>query len=261
MLQINTLTRLGTGLALGSAMLPALAGAQPLPPVLENLGIPDARVETRFETEVPGVTGYVVRMGGESNLIYTVDEGRHALVGVLIGEDGRNHTEAHAVKHLGMNPTDGLPERGADDGMDADRALDAVESAPLYIQEGSGDPVVYVTLDPQCPHCARYYDASRSVLEEVTIRWIPVAILGPESLRQAALLVEADDPVQALESMKAGGLDGEPGPESEAIVRENTQQLTQAGIRATPTTVYKSRDGDARVLRGALDAARLRELR
>lgn len=240
----------------------APAASLELPKALVDLGIPDARVTKRFDTEVAGLDGYVVQAGGDSNLVYTLDDGRYAVIGLLLGEGGRNLSEEHATAHLNLaalDPTKKLPQRESAAG-DSKKALAAVQGVPFTIEEGTGETIVYVTLDPNCPHCANYYRAARSVVDEVTFRWIPVGFLGPESMRQAALLVESDDPLAAVAQMQNAVLEGKPSEQSYETIYQNTMSLRDAGLTMTPVSVYVYKDGSHKVVRGALNAAQIRNL-
>lgn len=233
-----------------------------LPSALESLGVAGMEVEKRFATEVDGIEGLVVSVDGKQNLVYSMDDGRHVLIGMLLAEGGINLTDAHAKAHINgaSEPaTKALPER--DSGINAESAISAVESLPFVVEEGSGDTILYVTLDPNCPHCSNYYRASRSVLDDVTIRWVPVGFLGRDSLRQAALLAESDDPVAAIAEMEARGLQGQPSAEALETIQENSLTMREAGITMTPVTVYRSADGTPRVVRGSLPAEQIRSLR
>lgn len=230
-----------------------------IPPVLEDLNLPDVEVEKRFETEIPGIVGWAVNANGEKNLLYTTEDGRHAILGMMLGEGGKNLTEQHAMEHLGKKPGN-LPGSGKsqDDSIDAEQAMEAMKEAPFHVEEGSGDTVLYASFDPECPHCARYYQNTRELLDEFTIRWVPVAQMAPSSLDQAAALVEADNPAEALARLEAGDLStGEVSDEAKRTIRENTSMLQGAGLRATPITVFEDADGEPRVMRGAADAQRL----
>lgn len=251
--------------AIVSASKPSSAepASAELPSALDSLGIAGVQMQKRFDTEIDGVEGVVVSVQGEENLVYSMNGGRHVLIGMMLGEDGKNLTEGHAAKHFEAKPerpAQTLPQRDGN-AIDAAAALDAAESLPFFIEEGTGETVLYVTLDPNCPHCANYYNASRSVLSDVTIRWVPVGYLGPDSLRQAGLLVDSDDPVAAAAQMNAQGLSGNPSPEARAVAQENSSIMREAGITMTPATIYRSADGTPRVVRGALSAERIRALR
>ena len=98
--------------------------------------------------------------------------------------------------------------------------------------------MLYVIYDTQCPYCQRMYEASRDVLEDVTIRWVPVGFLGEQSLHEAAQIVDAENPAEAMATIKQGGsISGASSTEAMDIVSQNSQLTQQAGIGATPVVV------------------------
>lgn len=248
----------------------APAQSSELPAALASLGAAGMTVEKRFATEIDGVEGVVVLINGEQNMVYSIEGGRYVIVGMLLGENQHNLTQAHAEKHLRSSPFGSaapadnaaarrLPAR--DGGIEAASALAAAQGLPFVIEEGRGEKILYVTMDPNCPHCSNYYRETRSLLDEVTIRWIPLGFLGPESMRQAALLVEHSEPLSALEQMQSGVLAGKPSEQASEIIYRNTMAMRDAGLTMTPVTIYEAPGGTPKVVRGALSAEQIRQLR
>lgn len=238
-----------------------------VPAALADLGISGLEVQKRFATGIEGVEGLVMRINGEPNMVYSIEGGRYVMIGMLLGDGQRNLTQQHAEAHMpnwqqalaGGGSDRRLPSRESG-GIDPDEAFAAVQSLPFVVEEGRGETVLYVTMDPYCPHCASYYRASRELLDEVTFRWIPLGFLSDDSLRQAALLADSDDPVATLAQMQAGGLSGEPSDESREIIQRNSMLMRDAGLTMTPVTVYMTADGTPKVVRGALSAQQIRAL-
>jgi hypothetical protein len=108
-----------------------------------------------------------------------------------------------------------------------------------------------VFFDARCPACAALYRATRSALRSgrLGIDWIPVALLGAESLRLGAQLLAADSPARSLELALEGDRRRHllPGASQTRVVavQANTALLRwAAGPRpATPTLILPGQDG------------------
>lgn len=72
-----------------------------MPKAIADLGIPDAKVDKQFETGIEGINGYVVSVETDTNVLYTTEDGRHAFIGMILGEGGMNITQQHTVEHTG----------------------------------------------------------------------------------------------------------------------------------------------------------------
>lgn len=58
--------------------------------------------------------------------------------------------------------------------------------------------VVYSVIDPMCPHCANLWMQSRLLLERVKFVWLPVPLLGNNSLVNGALIIASANPADAM---------------------------------------------------------------
>ena len=109
--------------------------------------------------------------------------------------------------------------------------------------EGDAGPLVSIFIDPDCGFCARLYaDSRRSISRgRLRVRWIPVAVLGPDSLAKAGALLEARDPrhLPRPPSASSSSL-----PTRVAIEANNTllSALT-SGHPATPVLLMQRADG------------------
>ncbi|QFT86841.1 Thiol:disulfide interchange protein DsbG precursor (plasmid) [Halomonas sp. THAF12] len=273
---MKQLTLIASAVTIASALMTGSAfaedstaeGSMELPKAVADLGIPGAHVDKKFDTGLDGINGWVISVENDTNVIYTTEDGKHAFVGMILGEGGENLTQAHMEEHMENSPLAGMPGRAgasqADNGYTDDeeaKALELVQSAPFYVEEGSGEQVIYVIFDTQCGYCQRMYQASRSVLDDVTIRWVPVGYLGEQSLRQAAQIADSDTPADTMALFEqGGGVTAAPSTEAMDLVSQNSQLAQQAGITATPTTIYEDANGEAQIRRGALRAAEIRNL-
>lgn len=142
-----------------------------------------------------------------------------------------------------------------------------------WIRDGQSKKIMYVFFDPNCPYCRRVYEGLRTQVEfgEVELRWIPVGILMTTSLGKAANILEAKDPAAAFhlnehrfstESGTFGGIDEEPAPRDDTLKRldRNLALLRRSGQDAVPSLLFRTRDGKARIIRGAPPQAALEKI-
>ncbi|KZX57848.1 hypothetical protein A3709_19685 [Halioglobus sp. HI00S01] len=167
---------------------------------------------------------------------------------------------------LGLNPDGGSAPDMASGKNDARsfRELDAVQIAAVqaahYVSVGSGDQLVYVFFDMKCPGCKAFHSDALSLADSmnVTFRYLPVAILGPDSLELAAMVLgtetqserlEAFDRVYTKHQRNLGeGLSDEFRAGTERALL-NWDAMVKVGALGTPSIVFPaSENGDAPIL-------------
>ena len=113
-------------------------------------------------------------------------------------------------------------------------------------------PMVYSFIDPQCPHCHEFIKKIRKDFIEkgaIQIRLLPVGFIqgSPE---QAALLLASPN----AEELFYKHLDGAALPVKEGVstqaVMKNTAVMQAWKFDVTPLTVYRSRSGEIKIVRG-----------
>lgn len=127
---------------------------------------------------------------------------------------------------------------------------------------------VYVLFDPQCPHCARLWNAALPLQNTAKFVWMPVSLLGPKSLPQGAALLQASDPVQAMTAHEQSLLAGQGGmsasasvpDEVSAAIKTNTQLLNNLGAESVPFIVARhAQTGAVLTQAGAMETQALRD--
>jgi thiol:disulfide interchange protein DsbG len=58
--------------------------------------------------------------------------------------------------------------------------------------------VAYVYFDPQCPHCARLWQAAEPLKSSVRFVWLPIGMLSRASAPQGATILGAKEPAAAM---------------------------------------------------------------
>lgn len=191
-----------------------------------------------------GFTGYAATYNGHAIPIYALPDGKHFLIGSLFDLQGHDLTQP-AMEKLATN------------------AFGDVEwqklAASSWVAEGdSAAPrVVYAFVDTRCPYCHEFWKQSQPWLKQggVQVRNILVGVIKPESLPEAANILDAPDPVAAWMKNEAG-FRTDPTPATNASeaaiakVRANTALMAELGFRGTPSILWKDKAGKIRTLQG-----------
>ena len=125
---------------------------------------------------------------------------------------------------------------------------------------------VYVLFDPQCPHCARLWQASVPLHDSVKFIWLPVAIMNAKSAPQGAAIMTAGNPLQAMSEHETSLLAGNGGtaasadiaPDVMTAIQTNTALLERLGATSVPYIVARhQRSGQVVMQAGANDTQAL----
>ncbi|WP_332747494.1 thioredoxin fold domain-containing protein [Hydrogenophaga sp.] len=125
---------------------------------------------------------------------------------------------------------------------------------------------VYVLFDPQCPHCARLWEASMPLHGSVKFIWLPVAIMNAKSAPQGAAIMTSKNPVQAMTAHETSLLTGNGGtaasadiaPDVLAAIKTNTALLERLGATSVPYIVARHQRSNEVVMQaGANDTQAL----
>ena len=140
-----------------------------------------------------------------------------------------------------------------------------------YIQDGTHGPVIYDVQDPNCPYCHVLYENEIPLIEsgKLTVRYIPVAILTPGSLGEAAAWLQAPHPLFALQhfenivgdafrSENTSTLPTVPASASTRIkLHDNLLVVRSLGVTGTPAIIYGAEDGRIKTVMGLISRHRL----
>jgi thiol:disulfide interchange protein DsbG len=126
-----------------------------------------------------------------------------------------------------------------------------------------------VFFDPQCPHCAALWVASKPLRDRIRMTWMPVAFIGPSSGPQGALILAAKDAAgtmdqhEALLSSGQGGLavPGPADPELLARIKANTELWKSLDASSVPHLIYRvGEQGPYGMQSGGMPTAQLAQL-
>lgn len=127
-------------------------------------------------------------------------------------------------------------------------SIEAIEQQAKGFSLGStmAARVIYVFFDPQCPHCAALWEAVRPIRNRARFVWIPVALLNDKSAPQGATILNAADPVAAMDRHEASLRSQQGGiaamgvtDEQKAVIQRNTKLMDSFGFGSVPTAVGK----------------------
>ncbi|KKO47897.1 hypothetical protein VT06_14530 [Arsukibacterium sp. MJ3] len=202
---------------------------------LEQQGV---EVVDTFKTKA-GLTGYAVTINGRAVSVYLTPDKKHAMIGNLIDAQG-NDLGAEAIQRLITGPAN---DKAWQRLSDSNWVADGKASAPR---------IIYTFTDPNCPYCHKLRAAAAAEIAAGTVqlRHIMVGIIRQDSPSQAANILGAADPVQALlqhhKMLGDGGIeqDQKAIKNGNAGVNANTQLLQELGYSATPSSFYKDENGE-----------------
>lgn len=244
---LPALRRALAGLAALTLALPACAstarGAStlPLPPALQALAHSGkVKVLSRFPTTLPGLTGYVVRYEGNTQVVY--GQRGYLFVGELISPENVDLNRGFRARYA---PT---PDYGA-----VTRRLD---HGGHLIAEGPADaPRIYAIIDPNCIFCYRFYHMAQPLIAagRLQVRWVLVGFLESTSRARAAAILTAAQPRLALRidedrfdvAHEHGGIAPAKtiAPAIAAILKSHLDAMSDIGGTGTPTLVFRKPDG------------------
>ena len=139
----------------------------------------------------------------------------------------------------------------------ASNLLDDIDQA-TWITEGSGKHIVYIFFDPNCPHCHKLYETLRPLIarRDLQLRWVPVAMLTDTSLGKAAAILQAADPLSALQMNEDDFGLSDLGPGGAitpaAVISDRTRLNLAANLSllqgqnlfVVPVVVFRATDGE-----------------
>jgi len=197
---------------------------------------------------VSGLTGWVVSApSGSEDVLYTTQDGKTVIAGILSNEQGQNLTRQYAD----------LYEKAPN----LNRLWPAI-NATYQVNEGphTANPhhQIWVLMDPNCAFCHRLWLELRPYEKAgLEVHWIPIGILFHSSTaRAAAVLAGGPKTLYAMESKfdvarERGGVPGiQLTPRLRRELATNLALAMKAGIQGTPGIFYLGPNGKLRLQQG-----------
>lgn len=230
----------------GLVLFAATAMAQSWPAPIQALA--DRGIQIVDEFEAPGdLTGYAARVGPRWLTIYLMPDGKHAIVGTLLGAQG----QALAGDVLARIKQEQLTAKGP--------IWPRLEDS-TWVADGerTAERVVYVFTDPNCPYCHKFWVLARPWVEsgQVQLRHIMVGVLKPSSPGKAAAILAAENSAAALarneHNFQNGGIEAVESISTtmQRKLQANRQLMRELNLYGTPAIVYRDSEGTVHTKQG-----------
>lgn len=143
-----------------------------------------------------------------------------------------------------------------------------------YIQDGHAGPMIYDFQDPNCPYCHFLYEQEAPLIRagKLTVRYVPVAFLTPESPAEAAAWLQSPHPLQALKhfetivapALRSGSYrtlpKATPTAATRKVLQQNIEIMDESGFEGTPAILFRAKNGQIGRIPGAIPEKQLARL-
>ncbi|WP_436394923.1 thioredoxin fold domain-containing protein [Acidithiobacillus ferriphilus] len=163
--------------------------------------------------------------------------------------------------------------------MTASKLWNRMGKRLTFIQEGHHGPIIYDFTDTNCPYCHLIYVTEADLIREgkLTVRYVPVAIIKPSSMPEAAAILQEGNPIAALQhaeqeignSMTSGKPANLPQA-TDAIgaatqktitaikkIEENNKFLQEIDVNELPDIIYLPKKGKLGLITGFVSQKQL----
>lgn len=230
--------------------------------------VADMQVLKGFTTEVPSVTGWVLKertREASQAIVYTVGDGSHAIIGGIVDSKGDNLSSKHFELFADALPEVSKQSTPQADIINADFLQSIIDKQPM-VTIGEGEQEVVIVIDLNCPYCTQYFNSIKSddqLLKDFTFKLMPVGILSYDGVVKAAMFHNLDE--KAAMQLLTDAFSGKPlniKPNNQALEasKNRTSQWQQAGLTAVPTTIVNFGKDNQKSKMGMLDSNTIKSL-
>ncbi len=247
-----------------------------IPDVPEALQALEERgAQLRYLGNEHGMEGWIAIYQGQEQYYYVTQDKKAFVTGLMFGNDGRPIT-IEQVKDLqsqsgdvldmlaeGKAPDEATLKKQTEESSiaslakvktPAERMFADIENSNWIRLGKASAPVIYSFVDTQCPHCHQFLDDLRKEYIEkgiVQVRLIPVGF-QEGSLAQASFLLASPDAENLFYKHLDGDKDALPAKSdiSTQAIMKNMALMQAWKFNVTPLTVYRSRSGEIKIVRG-----------
>lgn len=246
------------------------ANEPPLPALLKTLA--DEGVQIRYLGSHNGIHGWVTISKGQEQYFYQPPDGRSLLMGILFDDTGKMVTmrQVQALQQAGGEALSAiagdLPPAGAESTpggpvaslpefrTPSEQLMSDAENSNWLALGRDGAPVIYMFIDPQCPHCHAFLgDLRPNYINNglLQVRIIPVG-LRDDSRAQAAFMLSAPDGIERFYKVLDGDKTALPVSTdlNDQGVQRNMAIMQSWKLDVTPLTVYRAADGKVKIVQG-----------
>ena len=210
----------------------ALTGQTFKAPTLEDI----KRVIPEFEgakAVAPTPIAGLYQVQSDQQIMYITSDLKFAVSGRLMDIENKRDITEPLLREMAFKKFEA--DRVAAKLQEKDIAKELVKNQANFIKEvkGSGKDTLYMVTDARCGFCQRM-EQNLDALNDITIYRIPVAYLGPDSLRLGNAAWCAKDRVQAWKDISKNAAVAQAG-ECVSPVEDNTKIAKSWKVQGTPT--------------------------
>ncbi|MES2038848.1 MAG: hypothetical protein V4495_13530 [Pseudomonadota bacterium] len=163
-----------------------------------------------------GFKGLVVERNGSKKIFYITANGKFLAAGEVFNSAGSSVTKIELAEQAGV--AQAIPVAPAVGASEVDKTIAeqnkmltsireletvptefknkvfaAAEKSTAWVEEGSGNNIVYVIFDPICPHCHKTWEMLRPYVQRglLRVRWIPVISLSGNNMQSPSAQMAA----------------------------------------------------------------------
>lgn len=174
--------------------------------LVQRIGEGKARVVDVFASPT-GLTGVVLDTGSGRVVAWMPDAGEVLFIGAAFDSSGTNISQVEMVGRGFATPETNAPNAAPlpnASNRNSAVPLRALERSAGFV-EGASGPTIIAFIDLNCAYCSQLWRLTRAPIAagRLRVRWVPVAVVAPDSEAKAAQLLQAPDPIQALAAHEA----------------------------------------------------------
>lgn len=207
-----------------------------------------AQVVSTFAASAIGMTGVVMKRGGNHVIVYVDPQGKYMISGVVIDADGKNLSQQYSDKYIPKPDYSGMWK--------------AAEKT-AYVEYGSpsAKTVLYVVGESNCGYCKRFHKDIKPYVArgDVSVRWILMGFDDAADAKAAAVLSSANQK-EALELLYERGQAGKGSAAALQKIKINHEFAETYGVTGTPFIIARGADGKVMTTPGAVQGKDLEKL-
>jgi thiol:disulfide interchange protein DsbG len=167
-----------------------------------------------------GFKGLVVERNGSKKIFYVTANGKFLAAGEVFNSAGGSITKIEMAEQAGVAQAAPVAAPGLSPAQASEvdktvseqskmlttireletvptefknKVFAAAEKSTAWVEEGSGNNIVYVIFDPICPHCHKTWEMLRPYVQRglLRVRWIPVISLSGNNMQSPSAQMAA----------------------------------------------------------------------
>ncbi|MCH8621301.1 hypothetical protein [Undibacterium sp. TS12] len=215
-----------------------------------------------------GFKGLVIDRNGSKKIFYVTANGKFLALGEVFNSSGGSITKEETAQQLGSGAA--TPPVAAASEVDKtiseqskmlnsireletmptefkNKVFAAAEKSTAWVEEGSGNNIVYVIFDPICPHCHKTWEMLRPYVQRglLRVRWIPVLSLSGNNMQSpsaqmAAYFLNNRGEADIVDKMFTKTIKSiQPDDRMARALSQNLLFLRDTNFRGTPLLIYQ----------------------